>query len=73
MVQELPTGEMEWSENLKYRRSKENHRLSFVYEVDLKYPKDLRMKTKYFPFYPENIKPKKLHWTKKIFLCDTSY
>ena len=32
----------------------------FFYEVNLKYPEDLRMKTKYFSFCPENIKPEKL-------------
>ena len=68
MVQELPTGKMDWCKNLNYERTQlgENNGQSskttgFVYEVDLKYPNNLHDKTKYFPFCPEKTKPGKLH------------
>jgi len=58
MVQELPTGEMEWSDNLEYSKTLNGIKNpGYVYEVDLEYCKELKDKTKYFPFCPEKIKP----------------
>ena len=53
MIQELPTGEMEWCDKLVYERTVEDG-YGYVYEVDLKYPDVLKDTTKYFPFCPEN-------------------
>ena len=55
MIQELPTGEMEWCHDLSYERTYDN---GFVYEVDLEYPDEIKDTTKYYPFCPENKTPK---------------
>ena len=58
MIQELPIGEMEWCDDLSYKKTKEGEEnYGYVYEVDLIYPDEIKENTKYYPFCPENIKP----------------
>ena len=53
MIQDLPTGEMEWRDDLIYERTEQSDN-GFVYEVDLVYPDEIKDTTKYYPFCPEN-------------------
>ena len=55
MIQELPTGEMTWCNNLDYQKTYDGNRNSgYIYEVDLVYPDYIKDATKYYPFCPEN-------------------
>ena len=39
----------------------DDNEIGYFLEVDLKYPDDIKQKTKYFPFCPENCKQHKLY------------
>ena len=87
MIQELPTGEMEWSTILEYESTLDGeNNYGYIYEVDLAYPDYIKGATKYYPFCPENkipniedfsdyqksLIPKKYRPTKKLMLTQSN-
>ena len=51
MVQALPTGEIKVCDGNDYIKSSSN--TGYIYNFDMKYKNDLKLKTKKYPFFPE--------------------
>ena len=59
MVQPLPYDEIKFDKNVKLEdilNTPDDSDIGYFVEVDLKYPDNIKEKTKHFPFAPENKK-----------------
>ena len=55
MCNPVPTGKMNWCNDLIYTRS-DSDTIGYIYEVDLHYPDSIKDRTKYYPLCPEKDK-----------------
>ena len=61
MSQFLPYDEIKFEKDIcleEILNTSDDNEIGYFLEVDLKYPDDIKQKTKYFPFCPENKKNK---------------